>query len=70
MRSGRNGAARDYLEADYRSGSPVAGLPFEPPWSLLLARAATLWNLLDQLVVAAAFLPRPPPTWGACAIPC
>ena len=53
-------AAREYLEADYRSGSPVAGLPFEPPWSLLLlARAATLWNLLDQVLVAAAFLVPP-----------
>lgn len=53
-------AARDYLEADYRSASPEAGLPFELPWSLLLlTRASTLWNLIDQALVAAAFLAPP-----------
>jgi len=53
-------AARDYLEADYRSGASPVGLPFETSWSLLLlARASTLWNLLDQVLVAAAFLVPP-----------
>jgi hypothetical protein len=53
-------AARDYLEADYRSGAPPVGLPFETSWALLLlARASTLWNLLDQVLVAAAFLAPP-----------
>lgn len=56
-------AARDYLEADYRSGASPLGLPFEASWSLsLLARASTLWNLLDQVLVAAAFL-APPASW-------
>ncbi len=53
-------AARDYLEADYRSGSPGTGLPFELPWSLLLlTRASTLWNLFDQALVATVFLAPP-----------
>lgn len=53
-------AAREYLRADYRSGPPTGALPFELPWSfLLLARVSTWWNLLDQALVAAAFLMPP-----------
>jgi hypothetical protein len=53
-------AARDYLRSDYRSGPPAGGLPFELPWSfLLLARVSTWWNLLDQALVAVAFLVPP-----------
>jgi hypothetical protein len=56
-------AAREYLEGDYRVGPPVSPLPFElPPSLLLLARASTLWNLLEQTLVAAAFL-APPSSW-------
>jgi len=53
-------AAREYLRADYRSGPPPGNLPFELPWSfLLLARVSTWWNLLDQVLVGAAFLASP-----------
>jgi hypothetical protein len=53
-------AAREYLRSDYRSGPPVGDLPFELPWSfLLLARVSTWWNLLDQALVAVAFLVSP-----------
>lgn len=56
-------AARHYLEADYRLGPPSAPLPFEIPLSLvLLARVSTWWNLLDQALVAGAFL-VPPTFW-------
>lgn len=50
-------AVREYLRSDYRAGPPVEGLPFELPLSLLMfARLSTWWNLLDQALVAIAFL--------------
>jgi len=53
-------AARHYLEGDYRLGPPMETLPFELPLSfMLLARASTWWNLLDQALVAIAFLVPP-----------
>jgi hypothetical protein len=53
-------AAREYLRADYRRGPPGGDLPFDLPLSfLLLARVSTWWNLLDQALVAAAFLAPP-----------
>jgi len=53
-------AAREYLRADYRGGPPSGNLPVELPGSfLLLARVSTWWNLLDQVLVAAAFLLPP-----------
>ena len=56
-------AAREYLQGDYRTGPPQSPLPFElPPALLLRARASTLWNLLEQTLVAAAFL-APPGSW-------
>jgi hypothetical protein len=53
-------AAREYLRSDYRSGPPAGDLPFDFPWSLLLlARVSASWNLLDQALVAVAFLVPP-----------
>jgi len=50
-------AAREYLQGDYRGGASSESFPFELPMSLLLlARASTVWNLLDQALIAVAFL--------------
>jgi hypothetical protein len=52
-------AARAYLEADYRTGE-AGPFPFAVPPSLwVLAWLATGWNLLEQTLVAAAFLAPP-----------
>jgi hypothetical protein len=52
-------AARVYLEGDYRAG-PVDAFPFELPVAFrVLARLSTIWNLLEQTLVAVAFLAPP-----------
>jgi len=49
--------AREYLEGDYRSGAPTSAFPFEMPLAFsLLARLSTVWNLIEQTLVAIAFL--------------
>jgi hypothetical protein len=49
--------ARDYLEGDYRSAPADTNFPFEIPRSLWwLAMLSTAWNLLEQTLIAIAFL--------------
>lgn len=49
--------AREYLEGDYRSASAPENLPFAIPGSLWwLAILSTAWNLLEQTLIAIAFL--------------
>ncbi len=51
--------ARDYLEGDYRF-EPAATFPFAIPESLrILAFLSTIWNLLEQTLVAVTFLAPP-----------
>lgn len=48
--------ARDYLEGDYR-WQPAGEFPFPLPSDFLwMARFSTLWNLVEQTLVAVAFL--------------
>ncbi len=61
-------AARAYFEGDYRYQDPGPA-PNLPPSLLLLATLSTWWNLLDQTLVAAAFL-APASSWlGRCRDP-
>lgn len=50
-------AARDYLEGDYRAAPAPESLPFVIPESLWwLAALSTVWNLIEQTLIAFAFL--------------
>jgi hypothetical protein len=49
--------AREYLEGDYRSAPAPDSLPFVIPGSMWwLAILSTAWNLLEQTLIAIAFL--------------
>ena len=49
--------AREYLEGDYRSSPAPESLPFVIPGSMWwLAILSTAWNLLEQTLIAIAFL--------------
>jgi hypothetical protein len=49
--------AREYLEGDYRSAPAPDNLPFVIPGSMWwLAILSTVWNLLEQTLIAIAFL--------------
>lgn len=49
--------AREYLEGDYRAEAAAANIPFEIPRSMWwLAILSTAWNLLEQTLIAVAFL--------------